>query len=245
MTQQKVPFSERHGYVRKAIQIESMDAPLRNGLWNAFSRHAWIDSYTYDETRLMETFCKKLWVEHFKETEDAFRDLSKHSLGTNWSIVRRTIKEQFEDSDWHKVYDFLEFVGNHSPHRPGSFIKECDLVFERECAGYKFVKGLIVPITNDLEIEEIEAAIEGQKEPADHLRDAVKMLSDRRAPNYGGSLEESIKAVESQSRKTFNSTDTLGQLVSRLTKELGLPKPLTTGLSKITAMRQTKYGMAG
>ena len=213
MTQKKiVPFSERHRYVRRTMQIESMDTALKNGLWNTFTRHAWIQYPTVRDHRPMERFCKKLWVEHFKQTDDAFYKAYRgDALGHNWGNLRFKIQQWFENNCWYEVYDFVEFVGKHNPHGGSSSFREaCNLVLERERAGYRFMNGLIAPITNDLEIETIESAIEGRKEPADHLRDALRMLSDRQAPNYRDSLENSIKAVESQARITLRATDTLG-----------------------------------
>ena len=229
MTNDDRPFSERYGYVRKTIQVKSMDGALKNGLWNAFSRHVWIDHPTWDETSSLERFCKKLWVEHYNKTEDDFRDESRCSLGIKWSFVRYRIKQRFNDSNWREVYDFLEFVGNHAPYRLGSFIKECNLVFERESAGYRFVNGLITPIMNELEIEAIESAIKQGGEPATHLFRALESLSDRQAPDCSNSMKDSILAVESQARITMGDpTATLGKLLVRLQKERGLPTSLKT-----------------
>ena len=62
----------------------------------------------------------------------------------------------------------------------------------------RFVSGQIVPITDELEIREIEQAC---KTPFDgartQLQKALGFLSDRENPDYKNCVKESISAVES------------------------------------------------
>ena len=63
--------------------------------------------------------------------------------------------------------------------------------------GYRFVDGQLTPITDDIEIEAINQAINIKYEPVRiHLSKANKLMADRNAPDYENSIKESISAVE-------------------------------------------------
>ncbi len=65
-------------------------------------------------------------------------------------------------------------------------------------SGYRFVDNYIVPIVNEIEIKEIEEALECKYTPVrQHLSNALELLSDRENPDYQNSIKESITAVES------------------------------------------------
>ncbi len=232
------PFSERCGYVRKAMQIESMDAALKNGLWNAFLQHVW-DRYPLGRnTQYMASFCENLWQGHFKERRDDFNKFKNPyspEPGYNWYLWLNAFRSRFDGSDWYEVYDFLEFVGIQCPRMSsGPFMEACNVTLERERAAYRFVGGRIAPITNDLEIETIDSAIEEREGPAVHIRNALEKLSDRKTPDYRNSIKESISAVESQARITMrDETATLGVLLTSLQRERGLPAPLKKAFSTL------------
>ena len=230
------PFLERYGYAHKALQIESMDTALKNGLWNAFVQHVWDSNPAGPNVASMTSFCENLWGDHFKEKEDDLRRFEGRSFYRyNRDYLRTEFRNRFDGSNWYEVYDFLEFVGINCPSMSQSpFMEACNVTLERERAAYRFVGGRIAPITNDLEIETIDSAIEDREEPATHLRDALKQLSDRKTPNYRNSIKEAISAVESQARITMRDEKaTLGPLLIKLERERGLPKPLKEAFSKL------------
>lgn len=109
-----VPFSERYGYVRKAFQIDSMDVELRNGLWNVFSHHLWGQSTSHHPPPQFRDFVANFWENHFRETSDDLRDKLTHGgLHPSYGVARLHIKERFFNSNWCKVYDFLDFISFH------------------------------------------------------------------------------------------------------------------------------------
>jgi hypothetical protein len=81
-------FSQRYGYtpVRDAIQVESMDDPLRNTLWSLLQLLIWgrvrYSDVTYgyylngsgnDAIRLL---CRRLWYNYFKRPIDQLDKLA-------------------------------------------------------------------------------------------------------------------------------------------------------------------------
>lgn len=67
-------------------------------------------------------------------------------------------------------------------------------------AGYRIINHIVTPITDENEIKAIQESLEKSKPfkgVYTHLSTALKMLSDRKNPDYRNSIKESISAVES------------------------------------------------
>lgn len=109
-------FSERYGYkeVRELVQLESMDEPLRNALWNLLKIHIWDyvhPSIMYREFYLSDVenaevnnLCRRIWFSHFKFPLD--------NLVNDWNKVYAYLRGYFFESEWYEVYDFIEFVAD-------------------------------------------------------------------------------------------------------------------------------------
>jgi len=70
-------------------------------------------------------------------------------------------------------------------------------IFEQEYIGYRFIDGIITPITDDLEIDTIDEALRNRyKSVNNHISKANSLLADRDNPDYENSIKESISAVE-------------------------------------------------
>ena len=180
-------FSERYGHkkARDLIQSESMDDPLRNGLWSLLKMQVWdyvrdpYHSHTLvsDSNREVKDLCEKLWLHHFKKPLD--------TLTHNWKEVLAELRTYFFKAEWFEIYDFIEFVANNYERykfREG-FIPSCNAVLEREISAYRFVNGLIAQVTEKEQVEEIDAALDAARGPVyAHLRRDLELLSSRDAP---------------------------------------------------------------
>ena len=86
-------FSERHGITApKQLQVDSMDEPLQNGLWNEID-------YFFISGAGMVLLRDVIWTDFFKEVEDRIpytRDLE--------------IRDKFLLLNWYDVYAFIEFI---------------------------------------------------------------------------------------------------------------------------------------
>ena len=244
-----VAFSERYGYVHRAIQIESMDTALKNGLWNALHRLILVNT-TRPSQKLLSVLqlMRHIWIDHFKETEESLSKNLPFLAGridpAEVEELRSSIKYRFYTTDWYRAYDLIEFVGQNIVCNTDQFRLDCNFALERERAGYRFVNRLIAPITNDLEIEAIESAISQSEEPAVHLRRALERLSDRQTPDFSNSMKDSILAVESQARITMGDpAATLGKLLHRLQKERGLPTNIKTAIEALHRYTSSAVGI--
>lgn len=240
-------FSERYGYktARETIQIDSISGELRASLWSLLKLHVWdrvhrgYDDCVYlsESNPELRVLCQQLWFLYFKMPLD--------TLSHDWSEVRGVLREYFFTCDWHGAYDFIEFVACNFPysHRD-DFINACNATLEREVSAYRFVNGLITPITDEVQIAEIDLALVGPKGPVrTHLRRALELLSDRKSPDYRNSIKESISAVESLVATVLGEKGTLGQLVKKLEDEIGLHPALRTAFSSLYGYTSDEGGI--
>ncbi|WP_440216830.1 AbiJ-NTD4 domain-containing protein [Chromobacterium piscinae] len=234
-------FSERYGYkeVRELVQLESMDEPLRNALWNLLKIHIWDyvhPSIMYREFYLSDVenaevnnLCRRIWFSHFKFPLD--------NLVNDWNKVYAYLRGYFFESEWYEVYDFIEFVAdNYERHGfRDRFISSCNSVLEQEISAYRFVDGIITRITEHQEVCEIEDALEKAIGPVQvHLRRALELLSNREQPDYRNSIKESISSVESLVAVSLHQEKgTLGQLLKRLEDEIKLHPALKSAFNNL------------
>lgn len=81
-----------------------------------------------------------------------------------------------------------------------NFTSTCNEVLKHNMSGFRFIGGLLAPITNDQEIVSIEQVLNVAESLAPvnlHLKTALDRLSDKPDPDYRNSVKESISAVES------------------------------------------------
>ncbi|MCX5636320.1 MAG: hypothetical protein NTX52_01325 [Planctomycetota bacterium] len=239
-------FSERMGKkkVKCDLQVESMDTDLRNGLWNVL--------YVHMVSKMQQPFglyvddswqgvLNLLWHEFFKLPIDG--------IPLSASSVREWFKKWFFITEWYEVYDLLEFVGDLGPINTEEFKNGCNGVLERELSGYRFVGYEIAPITNKIEVNEVEQALEmsgerGLQGVRKHLESALEKLSDRKNPDYRNSIKESISAVESLC--IIISKDkkaTLGQALKKIEDAVGLHPALEKGFSSIYGYTSDEGGI--
>lgn len=206
-------FSERMGLTnpKTKIQIESIDGDLRNCLWNVSRTHYWERA----PTDFTYPFLKLLWHAHFKLPTDTIKGI--------WQNDYLTIRRRYYGFQWFEVYDFIEFMANNYPNEKinSKFMEDCNIVLEKELSAYRFVGKRVTPITSKEEIAEIEDALESPFKTLNaHLENALKLMSDRKSPDYRNSIKESISAVEAICRLIVkNKNATLGKALDIIEKE--------------------------
>jgi hypothetical protein len=229
-----VLFSERYGYkpVRESLQFECMDDELRTALWNllcqsrisAGKQHYNITYYDSD----VESFYINLWKNFWNKPLDELYDYFTHPY--------EELRKFFFGCEWCEVYDLLEFFAENFPHYSTNwFIKSTNEVLESEKSAYRFVDFEITPITSETEIEAVENALEDSPDPIQiHLKEALKLLSDKKSPDYRNSIKESISAVESICKLiTKNPKSTLGKCLTKIEKKVELHPALKEAFRKL------------
>lgn len=156
-------FSQRIGKkpVRQSLQIESIDTPLENRLWNNFLSYFIneIDSTSFiDDEPDKSKISKNIWEEFFDERIDEIPSYTDGDIYVNGVIDY--IKEWFFQAEWFEKYDFIEFIALlDAKVIQTQFTKKCNQTLEKESAGYRIVEAKIVQLTAEEEIKAIEEAI--------------------------------------------------------------------------------------
>jgi hypothetical protein len=159
------------------------------------------------------------------------------------------MRNYFLKSEWNKVHDFIEFfciyiqkiksyLRNNKQLNESNTFDSFNKILENEFSGYRFINGIIAPITNSYEIEQIEDARTKTKQFTSfegcniHLTQALIFLSDRINPDYRNSVKESISAIESL-MKTITQCNSFAGALDLLSKELNIHSALKEAFKKI------------
>ena len=231
-------FSQRMGLLpaSKIMQTESIDTDLRNTLWNILTSCYWDRFYgNYGTNGIANSnfheFSVRLYGNYHKLTFD--------SMNRYWGELVAELKQYVLSEQWNRVYSLLEFIYQYAPKmdiNSAEFILICKEAFKRENSAYRFVDGLLTPITSKDEIEEIERAITDSDQYAGvrtHIQTSLRFLTDKQHPDYRNSIKESISAVESLAKKLVGDEKaTLGQALKVLEKHHNLHPSLKTALDR-------------
>lgn len=244
-------FGQRHGFESslKKIQIDSIDEELKNGIWNIFSEYflaTLVNRYT-NLSDLEEHYSFALWHSFFKKTIDS---IPRHN-----NLIKEEIKKWFFKTDWYKIYNFLEFTcselnTNKYPLKKEDFENAINKILEREFSGYRFVEGVICPITNNHEINEFLDAFSNTngfsalKGCNIHLHSALEKLSEKVNPDYRNSIKESISAVESLAKViSGKERDSLGASLDKLRGKISLHPALEKGFKQLYGYTSDEGGI--
>lgn len=250
-----VKFSERIGAVepRRSLQIEEIDDNLRNSLWNVLHT-------LYDHSR------KDYWIMVAKHVAQFFRKSPVDELPFRDYECRRWLKNYFYELKWYEVYDFIDFVANNhesmtrKPLRRGydyiyhdvrkpKLLDHLNYILERELSGYRFISGLLSPISDKIEVEAIESAIGnadafGLVGVKEHIRTAIELLGKKPQPDYRNAIKEAISSVESIAKiiSGSNSQGLRGAL-NQITKMTDIHGALKGGFIKLYGYSSDEDGV--
>ena len=100
---------------------------------------------------------------------------------------------------WYTVFDFIErYLSIVPADKAIKMSKEFNRILEDEVSAYRIMDGLVVPVTNESELETIEKAKSTEYDSVNiHIAKALALYADRKCPDYENSIKEAICAVES------------------------------------------------
>lgn len=146
------------------------------------------------------------------------------------------IRAYFFKCEWNEVYDLLEFiVQTHDRDKP-QLAADLNQVLARELAGYKFIHGQLVDITDAQESQLLAEALADTRFVAvtSHLERALQLLADRKQPDYRNSIKESISAVEAMARVVAEEPKaTLAEALKVIEKNHSLHPALKAGFASL------------
>lgn len=238
-------FSERYGYVKptEVLKRGFLDAEGVTALCNCYDHLAmWFNHYDvyaksnrHDEsyTDLEET----IWCFFMNQRRDDFYGYNSHEIAATEYL-------KSDKNEWYTKFDLIEFTINAlrkmTPRGDreyttvvNNFVKILNMTFKRLDYAYRVVDDQIVEITDQEEIAAIEEAVKQTSAVKTHLSEALKLMSNRQAPDYRNSIKESISAVEALCRE-ITGENTLGPALKSLEKNgVEIPRFLLSGIEKL------------
>lgn len=220
-------FSDRRGIkpLNTKMQLDELDKRTRIGIANLLRE--WYDDGKFAQYR--SDFCERLLKDiYFEFVDDQARCIIKYQ---NDDFIESYIYLPISENGYDEVLTIVEYITNYflqwqmSQHQKGihyydliDYKAEINELFQREYVGYRFIDGEITPISDDIEVAEIEKSLDIEFQGCkSHIRKALGFLSDRENPDYKNSIKESISAVESICQIIAqNSKATLGEALKKL-----------------------------
>ena len=219
-------FSERMGIVPpRPLQVRGLADETRIALWNVFySNMRTAGGGTLILDARTDVIIARLWNYVLKQP--------LHTVPRTLADLQQILYEWFLTEQWARVMDLVEEFGAiEMPSVRTSF----NDAFEREAVAYRFINKLLVPLTGETEIGEVEQVLAstatGLAGARAHIAAALKKLSERPTPDVRNSIKESISAVEAVARVIAGEGNTLGAAIKKL--DADMDPALKIGLEKI------------
>lgn len=101
--------------------------------------------------------------------------------------------------EWYVIFDFIEkYLHICDDEKYSQMAKVFNEILEDEVSAYRIIDEIVVPITNESELETVSNAMNSSYEAASvHIYKALELFANREKPDYENSIKESISAIES------------------------------------------------
>lgn len=232
-------FSDRNGIkkINDTIQKESLDNRTRNRIINFFDS---ILKYVEQNIGISKMY-NYIYKHIFCLTNDEIPCFNNDKR----KMIVTGIKNEW---NYDEIFSFLEefclWIKRNCLLSDDIYSTIND-IFNEECVGYRFIDGKISDIIDDIEIQEIENALNNNYETCKKsIRKALEFLYDREKPDYQNSVKESISAVEGICNIINGKKDTLGNALKKLEKNgYKIHKALYDGFNSIYGYTSDQSGI--
>ena len=226
-------FSQRYGYtpISKMFQIESIDHNLHMAIWNWMYSEFFSDleDNMYNLTLKQQNFLSFVWAKLTHRGLDHFPYAG--------ASVIKAYKEHLINLQWDQKYSQIEILYNgYNTHLQKKNVSaSANLMLEENMSGYRFLDGMIVPITSDNELNSIQQVFEiseKYKYVKSHISRAAELLANKTHPDYRNSIKEAISGVESLLTE-ITGESVFSKAIAIIEKKFNIHKALKEGISKI------------
>jgi len=168
--------------------------------------------------------------------------LLKRPDPNNWSAgnIENEVHRLIDDAPWYKIYDIAERIhanlmrDDYTGTKSADYARRLSQVFREHGVGWQMEEGRIVfrgseafsLATGDAVAIMREA---GTPTAANEIREALRDISRRPAADVTGAIQHAMASLECVAREIDGSSDTLGQIIKRLT----VPPPLDGALHRL------------
>lgn len=191
------------------IQLRNFDERTRVQLQNMISQlYKAVYVNTYYGMEYIQDFLRYVIGTIYSEPVDSRRNY-------NDNVVFKMINKTIQEDDYDDVLTLIEAITQYwdrylrdregyqyydvydNRYQSESIYEAVNTILRREFIGYRFVDEQLTPISDELEVGEINKALQNPYGSVyEHLSKANKLIADRNAPDYENSIKESISAVE-------------------------------------------------
>ena len=182
-------FSKRNGYNDILNGLETASPILKQKIYSTFYKREYHGDELYNKkTTGIEDMMIEMGINYKFPSNFIYRQENEEKL-------RGDI---LNNENWYTIFDFIEKYLNICDNS-NEMEKEFNRILESEDSAYRICNKMVIPITNELEIKEIEGAlnIDAGESVRIHIAKALKLFSNRERTDYENSIKESISAVES------------------------------------------------
>lgn len=227
-------FSDRNAIKPEntAIQLKDFDKRTRIQLQNMISTH-YADIYghmSYGDSDVQEflkyvigtVYSQPIDVRKYCDDDKTIQQIYNTILNDSYDDVLTIIEAliQYWDNYLKKRIGYEYYDVYRKTYTAESLFELANKCFETEYVGYRFVDGIIVPISDKHEIKTINETLNTDFQPVyDHVSKANQLLADREHPDFENSIKESISAVEAICEiltGAKGSDATLGKMLKKL-----------------------------
>lgn len=215
-------FSDRNNInpVNKTLQYEDFDNRTRIACVNLINKF-YHDTFTvsipgyveYFDHQKANFFWNKILTDVYIQPID-YAGPNQNEMG-----MLRMVKDTVTEDSYDAVLTLIEFICNYFSEvkNTNNVFESFNVLFEKECVGYRFINGIIVKITDPVEISAIEETTQNITDPInEHINKALVLMSNQKNPDYENSIKESISAVEAMCNRILGIEGSLGAALKRL-----------------------------
>ncbi len=224
-------FSEREGFTKPVLQINSLDQATRNRLYNLIVYDCEINYFIGERNQK----ALQIWSDFFGQNNSEIVNYEHFLI------------DFLNKSSWYLIMNCVDFVANNFYQiiNTNTYNSKVNRIFEENHVGYRLLNGQVIPITNQDELDEINKVLKtNRKTIGIHIQNAIKLLSHLKAPNYANVIKESILAVEAALQYlTGDTSKTMGELLDLLSKKYHVEQALTKSWKAIYGFASDKWGI--
>ena len=240
-------FSQRMWIESQALlQKDNMTEKLKNKIWNTLlnilewlcEHGSWDLNYSIDysmNNNFIIDFSNQFWLkwDTVPREEGKFKQFLWTKIFSSWNSIYDYIELLFR---WQDIIDFDKTLK----------LNEINRILKEENSAYRISQnGLVLPISNEEELESIHEANTNPYTPVnEHIQRAIYLFKKEPA-DYANSIKESISAVEALCQIIIGDEKaTLGKAIKKL-KEKGviIPPALEEAFNKLYGYTSNAWGI--
>ena len=236
-------FSQRMWIEQEPLlQKDNMTEKLKNKIWNTLldilewlsEQNSWDFDYSIDNHFIID-FSNQFWLkwDTIPCEERKFKEFLWIEIFSSWNKIYDYIELLFR---WQDIIEFDKEIK----------LNEINRILKEENSAYRISQeGLVLPITNEEELESIHEANTNPYTPVnEHIQKAISLFK-KEPSDYANSIKESISAVEALCQIIIeDKSATLGKAIKKL-KEKGviIPPTLEEAFNKLYGYTSNEGGI--